>query len=315
MKTATILTALTILGASACGSDSSSEPLNPIWTKVASPVSQDLHDATREWAVGDQGTLLKSVDDGKTWSKQALPTQANLYRVGALQKGAFNAVYAVGDGGTIVLSRDSGATWAVKHTGSEKLRAIGSFFTESSDVIAAVGNDGSGVVLLTSTDWETWTRTLVKAGATVNAAQFSFNEGLIVGDNGLILETTDKGATWSSPAGLSAPGTNAWHFISGLGPTVFGDGAVLERSRNGQVVSWQAKRDATLPDMVSEAADYAIGANKAGRQTLVHFTDPATKAFTLEDLGVSTPLAAMAYVDDGLVVVGAEGTILHRAGR
>jgi hypothetical protein len=96
---------------------------------------------------------------------------------------------------------------------------------------------------------------------------------------------------------------------------VFGDGAVLERSRNGQVVSWQAKRDATLPDMVSEAADYAIGANKAGRQTLVHFTDPATKAFTLEDLGVSTPLAAMAYVDDGLVVVGAEGTILHRAGR
>ncbi len=58
-------------------------------------------------AVGDNGTIVKSTDNGSSFDNATSSTSNNLYGVGF----GNNAFVAVGDNGTIVRSTDNGTTW------------------------------------------------------------------------------------------------------------------------------------------------------------------------------------------------------------
>jgi hypothetical protein len=61
------------------------------------------------WAVGDRGTVLRSVDGGKRWERVAFPSQAALTSV--LVSSGGDQVTVFGDGDTIRFSADGGHTW------------------------------------------------------------------------------------------------------------------------------------------------------------------------------------------------------------
>ncbi len=78
--------------------------------------------STTGYAVGDNGTILKTTNGGAEWVAQDSGTTAKLngvYVVTAL------AAYAVGDGGVILRTTDGGATWTALNSGTTaNLRSV-----------------------------------------------------------------------------------------------------------------------------------------------------------------------------------------------
>lgn len=88
------------------------------------------------WVVGNRGTILKYMGDGR-WVSQSSGTTANLRDVYFLDS---NRGWAVGDGGAIVSTTDGGTTWTLDVSGvSADLRGVHAF---SENVVFAVGADG-----------------------------------------------------------------------------------------------------------------------------------------------------------------------------
>jgi photosystem II stability/assembly factor-like uncharacterized protein/predicted esterase len=71
-------------------------------------------DAGHWWAVGEKATLLASVDDGVSWTRQSAPTAEDLYAVAFADA---NLGMAVGAHGAAFLTRNGGATWTDVSTG------------------------------------------------------------------------------------------------------------------------------------------------------------------------------------------------------
>jgi hypothetical protein len=95
------------------------------WTEQNSGVTADLHGvAVRAlstgqhwiWAVGERGTIIRSIDSGVTWAQMSSRTTKALYAVAyaPIVKGASESHILVvgGEAGTLLMSYDSGGTWA-----------------------------------------------------------------------------------------------------------------------------------------------------------------------------------------------------------
>ena len=91
-----------------------------VWETIASGTTANLNDVSvipfavpitggTAFAVGDGGIILKTVDQGATWTPQTSTTTNNLRAVSA-PTALF--AFAVGDGGVIVKTSDGGTTWA-----------------------------------------------------------------------------------------------------------------------------------------------------------------------------------------------------------
>ncbi|MFO7561550.1 MAG: hypothetical protein R6X02_02805 [Enhygromyxa sp.] len=76
------------------------------------------------WAVGLAGALLRSDDDGGSWSAVASPSTADLWGIGYAGLDAEAGLHAVGDGGTILRLESSGWT-VIEHELAGDLRAVG----------------------------------------------------------------------------------------------------------------------------------------------------------------------------------------------
>jgi len=82
------------------------------WVRVPSGVSDDLFDITfagaAGWAVGQEGTVLRSTDGGNTWSRVSPPTSEDLIRVSAQSDQQARVISRSGQSFT---TTDGGRTW------------------------------------------------------------------------------------------------------------------------------------------------------------------------------------------------------------
>ena len=121
-------------------------------------------DAQHGYISGEFGTVLSTTDGGETWSQQKLEAGKTLFGIGfsTREKG-----WAVGIDGLIVRTRDAGRTWEVQRgrAGVDNLEDLG--FME----------------------------TLKNPG--LYDVQVVGQQGVVVGDTGMILTSVDGGDTWT----------------------------------------------------------------------------------------------------------------------
>jgi photosystem II stability/assembly factor-like uncharacterized protein len=155
----------------------------------------DFVNAETGWAVGEQGTVLSTVDGGRTWRSQ---------RVGTRLLSSVDFVdaeygWAVEDGGTVLATSDGGHTWsgqAMPHKPNLS-RVV------ATDRMHAwlLGTGESGSIVLGTTDGATWSKLMTyQAGHWDYLADLTFTDqrhGWAVGSKGAILATDDGGLTWS----------------------------------------------------------------------------------------------------------------------
>jgi photosystem II stability/assembly factor-like uncharacterized protein len=83
---------------------------------------QAWFDEKRGWAVGESGTILKTVDGGATWQPQASGVDAPLRTVLIVSP---TVVWVGGDNGLLVITEDGGSSWRTASTGrANSLRGL-----------------------------------------------------------------------------------------------------------------------------------------------------------------------------------------------
>jgi photosystem II stability/assembly factor-like uncharacterized protein len=178
------------------------------------------------WIVGNNGTLLKSTNDGSNWTKVTLPYSNNFNSI------FFNDAltgYITGSNGLILKTTNSGTNWIQYSTGVTN--NLNSLSILSYYIMWAAGDNG--FILRTSNAGVNWAPIPSNVTSNLNDANYL----TIVGDGGLILKTSDGGFNWITVQ--SGTNNNLNDITNTMNSLIFisGDnGTVLKSTDNG--LSW-----------------------------------------------------------------------------
>ena len=142
------------------------------------------------WAVGENGTILRTRNGGLTWEAQSSPTHL-LYDVCLINE---HAAIAVGDRGAVLRSEDAGTTWQVQD--SRTAECFGATHFVSKDEGWAVAE--AGVILHTTNAGAVWQPQVSNTQQDLLTVFFIDDKnGWAAGSAGEIVSTSDGGKTWS----------------------------------------------------------------------------------------------------------------------
>jgi photosystem II stability/assembly factor-like uncharacterized protein len=184
-------------------------------------------------AVGEAGTIQRTIDGGVTWALQEAPTRKLLNDVAAIDD---SHAWAVGAGGTILRTVDGGRNWDEQSSGgAQALRAVHFVDSQRGWAVGA-----KGAIISTANGGARWRRQT--SGVELNLNDVVFlnakegpREGWIAGDRGLLLHTTDGGATWENVE-LSARGnlSRLFFIAPDCGWVVGTSGAIFKYGRTSK---------------------------------------------------------------------------------
>ncbi len=184
-------------------------------------------------AVGNNGTIVYSINEGESWNVAPQITSSNLYD--ADNSSVYD--YAAGDNGTIVYSYDNGATWFPLSSGTTRnLKAIGINPVFGGTVIA-VGEKGS--IIRSTNSGQNWTNiSLADTSITFYAISkerpdFEENIMLIVGSGGKIYKSTNQGLMWVLKNSGTTNTLRSVYFVSADSGAVTGDNGTVRMTTNG----------------------------------------------------------------------------------
>ncbi len=190
------------------------------------------------FAVGDGGTILKTIDVGLTWAKLQSTTTANLHGVYFVDpaKG-----FAVGDSGILLATSDSGATWVRRDIGVTKnLHSIHFFFSDSPNILNGAIAGDKGTLLLSTNTGDTWDIKSLPSTVNFNQAKLVYGGIYVVGDSGIIVRSTDFRNTFNIVTTDIAtklrniiPSSNGGQYVAIVGDS----GTVLQNFTNPNVLT------------------------------------------------------------------------------
>jgi photosystem II stability/assembly factor-like uncharacterized protein len=156
-----------------------------------------LNLGSRVVAVGERGSVLLSDDQGVSWQPASVATQRNatLTAVVALDD---KRLLAVGHDGWILRSLDAGNTWQEMRHDSELGEPLLGIWTGGGDSVMAFGSFGK---FYQSVDaGQTWTPQLLDIDNAHLNSMAGGDDGrrMLVGEQGLVLRTTDAGQHWQT---------------------------------------------------------------------------------------------------------------------
>lgn len=250
--------------AAACGVFAASQ-----WTPQASGVTARLRGVSAvservAWASGSNGTVLRTIDGGRTWDTRTVPGSADLdFRDIDAMSGAVAYVLSTGpgDASRIYKTADGGATWTLQFTNNDPKAFFDAmaFWNESSGVAFSDSVDGQFIVILTRDGGRTWTRVpqaalppaLPNEGAFAasgtNVAMFGADDVWIAtgaARQSRVLHSGNRGRTWSIATTPIASGPYA-----GIFSIAFRD------ARHGVVAGGDYKKEGEAVDNLAVSSD------------------------------------------------------------
>lgn len=216
---------------------------NLIFEQKNSGTTQNLNNArispsffyTQVVAVGNNGTVVYSLNTGNNWSSANNVTGSNLYGVDFSSSGT--EFYAVGDNGTIIYSPVIPSNWQLRNSGTlRNLKSValsGNFATR----VVAVGEKGT--ILRTTNAGITWQNVSI-ADTTVNFYSVSRKNPfhtvdffIIAGSGGRIYKSTDFGASWIQKASGTTNTLRDIYMLNNDSGIVVGDNGTIRVTTNG----------------------------------------------------------------------------------
>ncbi len=259
------------------------------WTKQRTGSMSWLHsvffvDQNRGWAVGSRGTLLSTLNGGRTWRKMSLPSEDTIrdihftddqHGVIVCEKNIYDLQSNDEPRAYLLKTMDGGEHWkrVTIRGGMVDSRLMRTVFSRSGRGWA-IGEGGA--MFVTDDAGTSWsrlqapTRYLLLGGAFIND-----HSGWLVGAGSTILQTTDGGETWHHGR-LSGPGSvrfNATSFVDSRVGWAVGSGGAIFRTTNGGR-SWKAQQSGVSADLydvkfLNAAEGWTVGAEG----TVLHTRD------------------------------------------
>ncbi|MGL5985842.1 MAG: PKD domain-containing protein, partial [Burkholderiales bacterium] len=198
----------------------------------------DMADSNSGWAVGLNGTIVRTVNGGVSWLNQYTGTSAAL---NALRTIDANTAWAAGDHGVILKTTDGGSTWAPQSSGaSVSLQGLTALDANTAWAVGA-----EGVIVKTTDGGATWQRQSSGVPDALTAVYaLDANRVWAVGVAGTFLFTNDGGANWVVRCTAASDIFRSVHaadsntvWISGASGSSGGLGSLLLKSTDGGL-SW-----------------------------------------------------------------------------
>jgi photosystem II stability/assembly factor-like uncharacterized protein len=147
------------------------------------------------WACGRWGTVLHTVDGGKTWNSQSSGTDFTLTGIHFVDS---KHGWAVGDQGTIIHTKDGGTTWTKQKSPVPYFLMAVQFVNPRKGWIATERT----TILATEDGGATWIVQFKDQDFILRGLSFCDEQnGWAVGEYGFIYHTNNGGKTWERQAG------------------------------------------------------------------------------------------------------------------
>jgi photosystem II stability/assembly factor-like uncharacterized protein len=253
------------------------------------------------WIAGEDGFLLRSADQGTTWTVLDTGTTAHLNALG-LRGGT---LWAVGEQGTVLSSGDAGATWKTHDPGTKAtLRAVG--FSGANRICAVA--DG-GLVIVSDDAGNHWTRSAATA-VQLNGIAFQGVIGIVVGDGGTVCTTQDGGNTWQVRTSGTTHSLRAVAFVDASNAWAVGDGGVILHSADSGA-TWSSQTSGSNEALLALSFSSAAEGVAAGMSGALLSTADGGVTWTALPGGVTTSLGAVQIVAGNALAASDGGELVH----
>jgi photosystem II stability/assembly factor-like uncharacterized protein len=260
---------------------------------------------TAFFAGTNQGTVYRSVDNGKTWTKASTGITSgdivrSLVAVGS-------TLYATTDGQGVYRTTNNGSTWSAIMTGHTD--AFGAALTLNNAGTTLLSGTRTGIFRTTDggTNWTASNSGL--SYLSVNTLAFSADGVVLYAgtDGGGVCSSTDNGATWQAPnIGLkqSNGNTASVYAVTVMGTTVFagtnGEGSVYRSSDRG--ATWTGSQSGlagkTMRSLFVHGTTLLAGRSGGG---VFRSTDNGS-TWLESDAGLPSLAGVSAFVNIGAIV-------------
>jgi len=298
------------------------------------------------WAVGERGTLLRSVDSGRTWSTQVLSVECRLHsvcfltnQIGFVAGSTFNEFDRRGVA-LLLTTRDGGETWRSPGGDDFSLRrSVGKivgkrslndlpplnyvrFFDLENGVAIGLADSAtsSGGAFRTGDGGKTWNllKSDVPDARWTTGAFLSAKDGLVVGYGialGAVVNAQVVGLTRPDRSLRQLRDASISH--QGTGWAV-GDAGLVQHSRDGGI-TWQPAAN-VLPPHLADVVDFRTVCQRgeniciAGRpgSVILHSHDSGA-TWQAAIRSETTPIHRTTFVDDSTVVAVGPFGIIQRS--
>jgi photosystem II stability/assembly factor-like uncharacterized protein len=146
--------------------------------------------------VGNDGQIGLSIDGGETWSVTNDSSEYSLYSLAYIPELEGGLFIAGGEDGIFFISSDPARGWEAEFTGQEQtIKDMYANVNTSSAVFTCL----KGVIVYTPFESDTMYQAFLDTNATdMNSVAFiNDSTGYVVGDDGLLLKSTDAGQSWA----------------------------------------------------------------------------------------------------------------------
>src|SRR6202158_2012142 len=288
----------------------------PVWSSQASGTSEILWgvscpSASVCVAVGESGTILRTVNGGATWFSQASGT-AN--RIESVSCPTVTTCFAIGPfPPTILITTDGGSSWSDHSAAAPS--PLAAISCPNTNACVAVGIAGS--ILVTHDGGGTWI-----AGNAGNDFLFGVScpseaSCTAVGQNGAIFRTWDGGNTWSRQAsgtdrslfGIQCLGSASCLVVGG-NSRLGGGNIILATTDNG--ATWAIRRSVDVgPELVGVGCTSLSNCVSVGEAGTILGTTDGGSSWSGQDSGTTNYLQSVSCAGPSTChVVGRQGTIL-----
>lgn len=283
------------------------------------------------WAVGDQGTILRTIDAWDTVTNQGSTTVSNGYDLYAVDAPTTNVIWAVGDGGQILRSTNAGGTWVQKQLGTAQklsLRCvsfpstirgwIGGYpgTTQGKTIHRTTNGMSTGTVNFTHQTPPTTSHPILGLCAVDSNVVYAVGgryAPYLGHYHSAVLKTTGGGSAWSAVTPGTTVLVNSNYFLYGIsfpstnsGWVCSPYGVIAKTTNKGASWTQQKNIGSGLYDisMHSSTVGWAVGAN--GK---IYKSDGTN--WTLQETNVSANLNGVSAFSENLCVAVGDGyTIL-----
>lgn len=160
-----------------------------------------------------QRLIYRSTDNGATWVKQTIPSQASARAVGCVEAADDSTVFVFAENAQFLKTINGGGTWtASSMPGISGVREINPRAADSLDAnrVVFVGDIGypryTALIGYTPDGGANWTYTQIPgAGSLRSVRMLTETHWIAVGANEAILHTVDGGVTWTGNLASVAP--------------------------------------------------------------------------------------------------------------
>lgn len=223
-------------------------------------MSIEMVNASTGYAAGNAGTVVKTTNNGVTWTTMYTGTATHIYSIDFVD---INIGYASGINGLILKTIDGGNSWDSLGTATN----ASLYNLEFLNTNTGYASGSSGTVIKTTDAGATWVTQVTPNSTALFAMDFvDVNTGYASGNLAFVFKTTDGGANWTlattMPGGYAVFGMHFINADTGIATNMLSE--ALKTTDGGQTWSVQSLDDEYYPYLrsvyfVDENTGYIAG--------------------------------------------------------